>query len=406
MSKREFSIPFLVTFILLVGCLPQISSDIYAPSLPAIAHYFSTTVHHAQWSMALYMSGIAIFLFIYGPLSDGIGRKPPLIAGLLITLIGTLLCLFATSIEMLLIGRFVQGSGVGACAGLWRSIARDVFSGDELAKYSSYFMIFVVFVVPAAPVLGGYLQEHFNWHASFVFLLVYAVIALYIVIVHFRETSEHHDISRIKYDFICHAFRHLLTSRIFMGHGLSVLLTYGAFFSWFTIGPVLFINIAHVTPANFGWLTFISSCSAMAIGGFINARLVKRYGSHNMLQFGWGIMLVSGILLLVTYAALGIHVPAITACLFVFFFGVTFIWPNAFAGAMEPFDKIAGYAGATYSALQLGGGAVVAGVAAHAPDSSQMPFAIIVISCAISAWLVYRFIAYPAVVKRAIEEGI
>ncbi len=399
MQKNTTSILFIITFILLIGCLPQIASDIYAPSLPAIADYFVSPTDHVQWSMALYMGGMAISLFFYGPLSDGIGRKWPLIIGLTIMLVGTLLCLFASSIEMLLIGRVMQGCGVGACA-LWRSIFRDVFSGDDLAKYASYFTLVVTFIMPAAPTVGGYLQQYFNWRASFVFLVVYTVLTLYIIIVHFTDTSEHHHPSHLTRKFIQHAFRHLFTNRIFVGYGICVLLTYGAFFAWFTIGPVILIEHANITPVQFGWLNFISGSCAMGLGGIMNARLVKRYGTHAMLQFGWGTLLVSGVLLIMVYAMHGIYVPGIMLCVFLLFFGSVFIWPNTFAGAMSPFAKIAGYAGTTYGALQLGGGALLGGVAAHVPDTNQVPFAIIEISCAIAAWLVYRCVVCPVVNKQ------
>ena len=403
MKKSIHSLCFIIFFILLVGCLGQVSSDIYAPALPAIAHYFQVHVRYAQWSMALYMVGISTCVLVYGPISDAIGRKKPLIAGLIIALVGTLLCFFAPNVTILLIGRLIQGCGVGACSGLWRSIFRDVFSGDDLAKYGSYFSIILIFVIPAAPTLGGYLQEYIGWRAIFGFLILYIVIALYVVSVHYRETSQHHHISHIKPRFALQTLGCIITNPIFMGYSICVLLTYGAFFAWFTIGPVLLIKFAHINPSTFGWLNLISASTAMLLGGLINARFVKHYGTHVMLQIGWGCMLLSALSLLAVYTLFGMTVIGIMLCMFLFYFGVVFIWPNAFANAMMPVGKLAGYAGAFYSAMQLGGGALLGAVATHLPANTPVPFACIVIVCAVSAWLLCCYLAYPAM-KQFLEK--
>ena len=401
MQKPAHSIFFIVMLVLLIGCLPRVASDIYAPSLPAIARHFNTPIHFAQWTMAIYMFGVAICALIYGPLSDGIGRKLPLLIGLSIGAIGTVLCLLAPNIILLLIGRFIQGCGIGACASLWRSIFRDVFTGEDLAKYGSYFTAMVTFVVPAAPTLGGYLQQYIGWRATFAFLTLYVITALYVVIVHYRETSQHHHYFRLKPQFVSQAFLHLFSSRIFLGYTISVLLSYGAFFAWFTIGPVLLIHFADLSPAQFGLLNLISGGFGMGLGGLMNARLVKRCGTHAMLQFGWGMMLISGAGMLAIYIALGINIAGIMLCLFLFYFGTVFIWPNAFACVMTPFGKIAGYTGACYSALQLGGGALVSAIAAHIPAHTPVPFAVIILVCTSGAWAVYRCVAYPMVCPKA-----
>src|SRR6185312_12823563 len=107
----------LLFFVLILAvCLTQFAADIYAPSLPAIAVSLHTPIHLAQWSMAIYMLGVALSQIIYGPLSDGIGRKKPMVIGLGIMLIGSFICLFAPTIELLITGRFIQGCGAGACA--------------------------------------------------------------------------------------------------------------------------------------------------------------------------------------------------------------------------------------------------------------------------------------------------
>ncbi|MBX3708921.1 MAG: multidrug effflux MFS transporter [Gammaproteobacteria bacterium] len=343
---------FLV--IILAVCLTQVAADIYAPSLPAIADSLSAPIHLVQWSMAIYMLGVALSQLIYGPLSEGIGRKGPILIGLGIMIIGSGMCLLANNIDLLIAGRFVQGCGAGACAALWRSIFRDVFSGEELAKYGSYLVVFVMFIVPAAPALGGYLQEYFGWRASFVFMCFYTVIALLSILYGFKETSTHHHPERLKLSYVTSTFYQLLKSPIFMGVTLCTFLSYGAFFSWFTAGPVLLIDRAGLTPVEFGWITLLGGGSAYALAGWLNGKWVTRLGMSNMMRIGFSIMFVSGIMMLLGKLIFGVTATVIVAPILLFYFGSTFIWPNAFAIAFTPFGKIAGYAGALYGFMQTG----------------------------------------------------
>lgn len=383
----------LLFFVLILAvCLTQFAADIYAPSLPAIALKLSTPMPSVQFSMAIYMVGVAISQLIYGPLSEGIGRKQPLVMGLIIMLCGSLLCFISSSIQLLIIGRFIQGCGAGACAALWRSTFRDIYTGEELAKYGSYLTILVMFIVPASPVLGGYLQQYIGWRSNFLFMSLYGVIALIAILYGFRETSQHHHKDRLQLPFIITTFCELLKNRIFMGMTLCTFLCYGAFFSWFTVGSVLLIHEVGVSAVTFGWLTCLGGGIAYAMAGWINGRWVKRFGMSTMLRLGFIIMLIAGVLLLLGKLLIGINTWVIMVPIILFYFGSTFIWPNAFAIAFTPFGKIAGYAGAMYGFMQIGGAAVIGSIVAHLPSSNQIPLALVIIITSLLAWLVYEAI--------------
>ncbi len=389
-SKR-----LLILIIVLVGCLSQFSSDIYAPALPNIAHKLLTQISLVQISMAVYMLGIAVSILIYGFISEALGRRTPLIIGLCIATIGSIVCMFANNIYILILGRLIQGLGFGATAGLWRAIFRDLFSGKELAKYGSYLTIFVTFIIPAAPVLGGYLQNYLSWRAIFAFIGVYALFTLSLIIFAFKETSVHHHPEHLRIAYIRSSFHNLLTNPIFSGTTICTLLTYGAFFSWFVVGPVLLINVVGITPIEFGWLSAIAAGVACIIGSISNAKLVSRFGIPNMLRFGWGLMLLSGISLFICKFIFGVNLWSIFLPATAFYFGSIFIWPNIFATAMTPFAKNAGYAGSAYGFMQMIGGGVIGLIAAHLPTETQVPLAIMFIVLVAVAWLVFEKVVKP-----------
>lgn len=393
MNLPSNNIIFLV--IILVACLAGVSSDIYAPSIPAIASDLGTSIDDVQFSMAIFMLGISLSQLFYGPLSDGIGRKTPLLVGLVMTILGSCICLWASTISILIFGRFIQGIGAGAGTSLWRSIFRDRFKGDLLAKYGSYLSIAIIFIVPAAPTLGGYLQTYGGWRSNFIFLLAYSIVTFAVVALLFKETSIHHHKDRLTIRFYKESFGQLLKSPIFMGYSLCTFLTYGAFFSWFVVGPVLLIKIIGLTPVEFGWITFIVGGGSMALASLINGKLVTRVGSHFMLRMGWFLMIISGILMLSLKFIYGINSYVIVGPIIIFYFGSTLIWPSAFAGAFGPFDKIAGYAGALYSFMQIGGAALMGALIAFLPDTDQIPLSLIFIIPPILALIILEKIIIP-----------
>lgn len=383
----------LFSSLLLAVCLTQIAVDIYAPALIVVASDFKVEIARVQWSMSIYMLGVAISQLIYGPISEGIGRKKPLVAGLVIMLGGCLICLCANNIDTLIAGRFVQGLGAGACAALWRSIFRDSFSGEELSTYGSYLGAVIKFIIPAAPLLGSYLLINFGWFSNFVFMGFYTIVALISVIFFLSETNKTFHKDNLKLSYVINNYSRLLKCRLFMGITISTFLTFGAFFTWFVTGPVLLIKNIGITPVYFGWLNFITATLACGCAAWLNGKYVKKFGINNMLRFGWSMVLLSGIVMLLGKYLLGFNVLALMIPVLLLFFGVTFIWPNLFARAFTPYGDIAGYAGSLYGFMQVIGGALVSATITMLPADDQGVFAITIIICSGLAWLVYEQVA-------------
>jgi DHA1 family bicyclomycin/chloramphenicol resistance-like MFS transporter/DHA1 family 2-module integral membrane pump EmrD-like MFS transporter len=310
-------------------------------------------------------------------------------------LVGSFVCYYATRIEYLILGRFIQGIGSGAGASLWRSVFRDAFEGDLLARYGSYLSIVIVLIIPIAPTLGGYLQETFGWRSVFQFLILYSLIALILVCFLYGETNKHRHPERLSLIFYKKAFYELLSSRVFMGCALCTFLCFGATFSWFTIGPILLIDKIGLSPVEFGWICSLGGGIAMALGGYVNGKLVVSLGSHTMLRLGLSLMILGGVIMMILYYIAPMKVLSIVVPFILFTFGVTFIWPNVFAKAFTPFGHIAGYAGALYSFFQIGGGAVMGSLAAFLPDENQIPLAGLFIFCPVLAWIILEHGVHP-----------
>ena len=130
----------------------------------------------------------------------------------------------------------------------------------------------------------------------------------------------------------------------------------------------------------------------MLLAGFVNGKMVVKYGTHFMLRMGWAFMFMAGSLMMALKFIYGINAVVIVVPMISFYFGSTLIWPSIFAGAFAPFGKIAGYAGSLYSFFQLGGGAVISAIVSYLPDTDQIPLASIFMICSVLSWIIFEVV--------------
>ncbi len=179
--------------IILVWALPQMSTDIYLPSMPAMASYFHTNISMVQYTIFFYTVGFSLGALFFGPISDRIGRKPVILWSLLIAAIGSLIALIATSLNILFIARFIQGVALVGVGSTMRAVTKDVCPDkQEMARFGAVLGIVIPIAASIAPVIGGYIEHYFNWRVSFGFLLVYILVFLVYTIKALPETN--HDL--------------------------------------------------------------------------------------------------------------------------------------------------------------------------------------------------------------------
>ncbi|MBB72546.1 MAG: Bcr/CflA family drug resistance efflux transporter [Legionellales bacterium] len=385
---------FLFLTILMLSSFGQVSSDLYLPSLPAIAEGLHVEINAAQFSITIYMLGFGVSQLFYGPLSDGLGRRIPLLIGLALSVVGSIMCMLAPNIEILIAGRLIQGLGTGAGAALARPMVVDLFSGKELARYASYFAVVGTTLLAFAPTIGGYLQHFIGWRACFAFLLIYGSYLLYRVIFKVPETNEHRHPDNLQTKTIAQNFWILLKSPVFMRHSICSCVAYGALLSWLTSGPVVLQEVVGLTPVQFGWLTVVTGIAFMS-GALLNSRIVDRIGIQPMLQIGLFLMLLAGLLMLGLFLAGFINAYVIVGPVVVMFLGASMVFPNTFAGGFPAFAHIAGITGALFGAMRMLGGALASGLIASVQETNQLPLAIAIIICTSLAWVAYLLLRQP-----------
>lgn len=376
-----------LALLIFISSLGQVMSDLYLPSMAAIIKTFATSHHTVQLSLSLFMYGLAISQLCYGIISDAVGRKKPLIAGIILCLVGSLVCTLAHTIQIFIFGRFLQGFGAGSGIALSRSIMRDVFAEPlEYARTGSYLTIVMVILVMIAPLLGGYIQNYLGWRVSFLILSGYAAWVFILVSLFLPETSQHYHLNNLKLRSIAENFLNIISNQLFIGYMACIFLVYAGILGWLTLGPILLVKEWGLSPIVFGWVSGVIGLFYI-LGCFLNAKLIKHTGINFMLSVGIYLMLASGILLLILISCEVINFYSLIFLVGIFFIAGSFIFANAGAGALSSFKLIAGTAGALAGFIQIIGGAVASTLMATQSSHSALPLSYLFIICGLGSLL-------------------
>ena len=398
--------PTIFCIILLLITLAQITAEIYIPALPAVGIALASTNTLIKFTVTAFMLGFSISHFFYGPLSDRIGRRKPILVGILLSIIGGIICSFAPNIQILIVGRFIQGLGVGGCTSVGRVITSDLSSGKQLAKFGSYLGMITAFVIASAPIVGGYLQHHLqNWRLIFMALLIYTCLLGIFIWWRLPETNLRLNSNATQLPVMLNNYVILLRSKTFIGYAFCSSLAYAGIIAYLTATPFLLQTIVGLNPVEFGWLA-LSVALSISIAGFINTRYVLIKGIPNMIAHG-AILMLSGGMLMLILALLGfmntvvIMLPVICFCM-----GAGLCFTNAFAGALSLYPAISGSAGALFGSVQILGAFLSSAVIALAHERNQIPLAIMFIVLGIFSFISLKRLAAAKIEIPTLDEDM
>ncbi len=367
MARPEsFIVAVLLTALVAFGA---ISTDLYLPSLPAIAAAFGSTTAQVQLTLSVFLAGFAVSQMIYGPLSDRFGRRPVLLGGLAIYLAGTVACMAAPGIEALIAARFVQA--VGACAGvvLGRAVVRDIHGREQAARMLSYMGMAMAIAPALGPILGGLVQTAFGWRANFLLLSAFGGLCLAGVWVLLPETNRWRDATATQVRGIARNYRALLGEPVYLGYVLVCAFGYSGIFAFISGSSFLFIEVLGLTPDRYG-LCFAAIVVGYMLGTFASGRLTLRLGIERMVLAGGVIGLMGGLGGAAVTVSGGLSIAGILAPVFVFMVGVGLMLPNSIAGAIGPYPRIAGTASALLGLVQMSLAALVGIAVGHLHDAT------------------------------------
>lgn len=341
-----------VAMVALMTSLVALSIDAMLPALAAIgADLGARHANDAQLVVSALFLGLAAAQLLYGPLSDSFGRKPVIYAGFVLFIAGCLMSALATSLTVMLAGRFLQGIGAAGPRIVIMAMVRDRYAGRAMARIMSLVMAVFIMVPVLAPGIGQIILMVAGWRAIFGLFLAVALIALAWFALRQPETLPASRRAPFSVRRIMRAVREVCGQRITLGYTLAAGLIFGAFVGYLISAAQIFqsqYGLGARFPLYFGALAL-----AIGVASWVNSRLVMRYGMR-LLSRSALIALAGLSLLALAIAQASAGDPplgVLMAYLLGAFFCLGLLFGNFNALAMEPLGHVAGVAASVIGAL-------------------------------------------------------
>ena len=350
-DRPSVSVEFIF-LVALLNAMVAMSIDTMLPAIGSIAEELGASDPNSrQYIITTFFAGLTLGTMIYGPWSDSMGRKPTIVVGLVFYAIGSLICLFAASFPMILVGRFVQGFGASAPRIVSIAMVRDGQGGAAMARVMSFVMMVFMLVPMLAPSIGQLVLFVASWRMIFAGFFAIGILAGVWLWFRQAETLPRDRRTPLSPGALLGAAGEVLRSPVAMGYTLASGMIFGAFISYLGTSQQIFAE-QYGQGAYFA-LWFALFAGGMALAMMVNAKLVMRYGMRKLSSLALkGFLALSGVFLVASLLLHG-HPPlwALAAFLFVTFFFSGLLFGNFNALALEPMGRIAGMAAAISGSL-------------------------------------------------------
>ena len=379
-----------IAVLAVITALGPLSMQIILPVLPVMQVAFEVPAATVQYVLSLALFTIAFSTLVYGPASDRYGRRPVLVIGLIIFVIGSVIAAVAPTIEIVILGRIVQAVGGAAGMVLSRAIIRDLYDRETAARLMAYMITALVVAPMISPLIGGLLNDAFDWRAIFIFAGVIGALVLVFALPRVPETlPPGTDVQTFR--GMLGGFLILLRVPAFLGYAGQVGFGMGMFMAFLGAAPFVMINVLERPPTEFG-LFFVMISAGFMAGTFLTGRFGERVGMDRMMRLGSALAVLFGVVMLGfvlagMWSPWTIFVPGAAMAM-----ANGLAMPNAQAGAVSISPQFAGTASGLLAFLQMLIGAGFAQLAGVVQDDTPLPMAIVMLTASVLAFLSSNFL--------------
>jgi len=389
LSKIDSLSKQLIVLLAATSALGPAGMQILLPALPVIQDDFSVSNDVAQLTLSLSMFSIAIGTLVYGPMSDKYGRKPTMLLGIFIAIIGSIFCYLADSIGWLIAGRIIQAFGGAVGLVLARAIVRDVYGAEESARVIATLVMVMVIAPMMSPALGGEMMNRFGWESVFLVMAGASVIIFVFLILRQPETL----VTPVQFEGIgsmLRTFDGLLRSRPFCGYAFCVTFVSVVFFSFISAAPEIMVSVLNRPPTEYGYY-FVMIPIGFMIGNYVTRHFGRSISIDSMIVLGSTIA-IGGIVLAIVLNLVGLSHPlALFLPVSIAVFGNGITLPNAQAAAINEFPQYAGSASGLTGFLQMSVSAVAAQFVAFIFNETAYPLLIMMLLASVISLFCFRW---------------
>lgn len=375
-----------------LGMLGPFAVDTYIPAFPTIALDLGASTLQMQQTFSVYLAAFAFMFLFHGALSDSFGRKPVIIGGLVFFLIGTVGCALSQTIGQLLVARAVQGLSVGAGMVVGRAMVRDLFADADAQRVMSMVTLWFGLAPAIAPVLGGFLYEHFGWHSIFWCMAAFTLALIVMSVNAFHETLPVHKRQSLRLKSLMSGYREVGASLPFLLLSFAAGFNFNGFFLYILSAPVFLPEQLRLGPTEYAWL-FVPGIGGIMTGAFMSGRVAGRWSPDKTVRLGYMVM-ASAVLFNLAYSALARPaIPWSILPIFIYAAGTAVAFPSLSLMVMDLFpsrrgmaSSLSGFVGGMINALVAG---VISPALSHSPLWMSLGMAAMML-CGLGCWTGYR----------------
>jgi DHA1 family bicyclomycin/chloramphenicol resistance-like MFS transporter len=334
-----------------LSAFAPLSVDMYLPALPRMAHDLHSADSTLQLTLTAFIVGLAVGQLVLGPISDVVGRRKPLLAGLALYALSSVLCALSPSVELLIAARALQALGAAAGIVIARAIVRDLYSGKAMTKFFSLLMLVSGVGPVLAPVIGGQVLRVTSWRGVFLVLAVFSALLLLATALAMPESLPPGRRSSGRLGATLRTYGRLLADRSFLGYALAGALMFGGLFAYISASSFVLQNSYGLSPQGFS-LVFGGNGLGIVLAGQLNGWLVNRFRERVLLAAGL-IASATGGLGVLAAAVFSLPLPALLVPLLLLVSSIGMVMPNASSLALAAHPSTAGAASALLGVLQF-----------------------------------------------------
>jgi DHA1 family bicyclomycin/chloramphenicol resistance-like MFS transporter len=359
--------------------LGPLTIDMYLPAFPQLADELDTTAASVQLTLTGMLGGLAVGQLLIGPLSDAFGRRRPLLAGLVLHALASLVCALAPTVEVLAAVRVVQGFAGAAISVVALATVRDLFSGLAVARTMSRLMLVIGLAPIVAPSLGGFILEVTDWRGIFVVLAGAAALLIVVALVGLRETLPVERRRSARVGATLRTYRSLLRDRTFVALVLMGGLMFASIFAYVSGASFVLQEGFGLSQRSFG-LVFGANALALTVLSQVNPSMIRRFGQVDVLTGAILVSMLASAALVVTGVTGAGGLAGALVPLMVILGAAGLAMPNTPSLALNRHGEAAGTASAMLGFTQFGVGALVAPLVGLFGSTTSVPMGAVMLA--------------------------